>query len=118
MRTFWRTCRLLLPFAAFYPVPTLACVPLTDGHYTAEYARKSFSRYPLIVDGIVTEPMEWNMLSASPATIQIKKVWKGERISSVKIYWLSDCEELLMERGQKLSMALLKKENLRSKRGP
>ncbi|MEA3537983.1 MAG: hypothetical protein U9R73_02520 [Pseudomonadota bacterium] len=94
-------------------MPALACVPLSDSHYTAEYARKTFSQYPLIVDGIVTEPMEWNMLSASPATIQIKKVWKGERIPSVKIYWLSMCEELLMERGQRLSMALLKKENLR-----
>jgi len=113
MRIFRRTCRLLLPFTAFYPVPALACVPLSDSHYTAEYARKTFSQYPLIVDGIVTEPMEWNMLSASPATIQIKKVWKGERIPSVKIYWLSMCEELLMERGQRLSMALLKKENLR-----
>lgn len=114
MRTFRRTCRAVLLLAALYPVPALACVPLPTSHYTAEYARKSFSRYPLIVDGIVTEPMEWNMLGgASPATVQIKKVWKGERVSSVKIYWLSMCEELLMERGQRLSMVLLRKENLR-----
>lgn len=87
--------------------PSESCVRAPDLP-TVDDARRDLPRVPLIIDGVVIDPMRRHRSGLiTPATVRVTKVWKGPQLRTVQVHYLSNCDEMLTKTGSKLYFAML-----------
>lgn len=82
---------------------------LTKDQVAAE-AEQAFRRAGLVVDGEVVTPMafgpDWKPGSVPAAQIRVTKTWKGKADEFITVVYLSSCDIVLDQKGQKVRILL------------